>query len=56
MPNYVWKGKNRGGASQEGVLVADNKDAVIAILRKQQILQRSEHRTCLLAVRKGSYS
>jgi type IV pilus assembly protein PilC len=38
MPNYVWKGKNRGGAAQEGVLVADNKDAVIAILRKQQIL------------------
>ena len=38
MPNYAWKGKSRGGVSQEGVLAADNKDAVIAMLRKQQIL------------------
>jgi len=38
MPNYQWKGKSRGGAPQEGVLSADNKDAVIAMLRKQQIL------------------
>src|SRR6267142_2769486 len=38
MPNYQWKGKSRGGAPQEGVLAADNKDAVIAMLRKQQIL------------------
>ncbi|MBI3447806.1 MAG: type II secretion system F family protein [Acidobacteria bacterium] len=38
MPSYAWKGKSRAGAAQEGVLVADNKDAVIAMLRKQQIL------------------
>lgn len=38
MPTYAWKGKSRGGASQEGVLVADNKEAVIGILRKQQVL------------------
>ena len=38
MPTYSWKGKNRGGSAQEGVLEADNKDAVIALLRKQQVL------------------
>ncbi len=38
MPSFTWKGKSRGGAAQEGVLVADSKDAVIAMLRKQQIL------------------
>ena len=38
MPNYTWKGRNRGGQAQEGVLVAENKAAVIATLRKQQIM------------------
>jgi len=38
MPTYAWKGKSRQGAAQEGVLDADNKEAVIAILRKQQVL------------------
>src|SRR5436309_10962074 len=38
MAQFAWKGKSRGGAVQEGVLVADNKDAVISMLRKQQIL------------------
>jgi len=38
MPTYAWKGKSRGGVSQEGALTADSKDAVIAMLRKQQIL------------------
>jgi type IV pilus assembly protein PilC len=38
MPNYSWKGKNRSGSSQEGVMAADNKEAVIANLRKQQII------------------
>jgi len=38
MPNYAWKGRTRSGKTQEGVLVADNKDAVIAVLRKQQIM------------------
>ena len=38
MAQYTWKGKSRGGALQEGVMVAENKDAVIAMLRKQQII------------------
>src|SRR5678815_234027 len=38
MAQFAWKGKSRGGAVQEGVLVADNKDAVISMLRKQQII------------------
>ena len=37
MPNYTWKGRSRAGKVQEGLLVAENKDAVIATLRKQQI-------------------
>ena len=38
MPNYSWKGRTRGGRVQEGVLVADSKEAAIASLRKQQII------------------
>jgi type IV pilus assembly protein PilC len=38
MANFAWKGKNRAGQMQEGVLAADSKDAVIAALRRQQIL------------------
>jgi type IV pilus assembly protein PilC len=38
MPNYSWKGRTRAGKTQEGVLVADTKEAVIAMLRKQQIM------------------
>jgi len=38
MAQYAWKGKSRGGGVQEGVLVAENKEAVIAMLRKQQII------------------
>jgi type IV pilus assembly protein PilC len=38
MPNYSWKGRTRAGKIQEGVLVAETKDAVIAALRKQQIM------------------
>jgi type IV pilus assembly protein PilC len=37
MPNYTWKGRTRAGKTQEGVLVAESKDAVIALLRKQQV-------------------
>ncbi len=37
MAQFAWKGKARGGAAQEGVLVAESKEAVIAMLRKQQI-------------------
>ena len=38
MPNFTWKGRTREGRIQEGVLVAENKDAVITSLRKQQII------------------
>jgi type IV pilus assembly protein PilC len=38
MPNYSWKGKTRAGKIQEGVLVAETKDAAVAALRKQQII------------------
>ncbi len=38
MPNYAWKGRTRAGKVQEGVLVAESKDSVIASLRKQQIM------------------
>jgi type IV pilus assembly protein PilC len=38
MPNYAWKGRTRLGKTQEGILVAENKDAVVAALRKQQIM------------------
>jgi type IV pilus assembly protein PilC len=38
MPNFSWKGRTRGGRVQEGVLVAETKDAAIAALRKQQII------------------
>ncbi len=38
MPSFEWKGRDRGGRPQGGVLVADNKDAVLAVLRRQQIV------------------
>jgi type IV pilus assembly protein PilC len=38
MPTYNWKGKNKMGKSQEGVITADSKDAVIATLRRQQVM------------------
>src|SRR3989441_2402558 len=37
MPTFEWKGRGRTG-EQTGVLVADSKDAVIATLRRQQIV------------------
>ncbi|MEM9407249.1 MAG: type II secretion system F family protein [Acidobacteriota bacterium] len=37
MPSFAWKGKNRAGQNQQGVLVASNRDAAMADLRKQQI-------------------
>ena len=37
MPSFVWKGKNRFGAFQEGVLIADSRDAAVASLRRQNI-------------------
>lgn len=37
MPSFEWKGRTRAGGIQEGVLLADNRDAAIAVLRRQQI-------------------
>lgn len=37
MPSYAWKGKNRIGEVQEGVLVADTRDAAAATLRRNGI-------------------
>lgn len=52
MPVYVWKGRNRSGQAEEGVLTADSKDAAGAILRRQQIqvtsLREKERRIPLL--------
>jgi len=38
MPSFEWRGKTRAGAVQEGILLADNRDAAVATLRRQQIL------------------
>ncbi len=38
MPNFEWKGRNRDGATQSGVLIAESKDDVIAALRRQGIV------------------
>jgi type IV pilus assembly protein PilC len=38
MPTFEWKGTARNGQTQTGVLVADTKDAVIAAMRRQQIV------------------
>ena len=38
MPNFVWKGRNRSGLVQEGVLAADSKDIALASLRRQNIV------------------
>ena len=37
MPSFEWKGRTRAGGNQEGVLLADNRDAAISVLRRQQI-------------------
>lgn len=37
MPSFVWSGKTRGGQAQEGVLLADTRDAAAATLRRQNI-------------------
>jgi len=38
MPNYAWKGRNRAGLVQEGVLAADSKDVALTNLRRQNIV------------------
>ncbi len=37
MPSFVWKGKTRSGQVQEGQLLADTREAAVAVLRRQQI-------------------
>src|SRR5262245_48705982 len=37
MPSFEWKGRTRSGQSQEGQLLADSRDAAVAVLRRQQI-------------------
>jgi type IV pilus assembly protein PilC len=41
VPAYVWKGKTRDGKAVAGERVADNKEAVMALLRRDQILVSS---------------
>src|SRR4029453_19259598 len=41
MPAYVWKGKNRDGKAVSGEKVGDSKEAVMALLRRDQILVSS---------------
>jgi len=38
MPNYAWKGRNRTGLVQEGVLAADSKEIALSTLRRQNIV------------------
>jgi type IV pilus assembly protein PilC len=38
MPSYEWKGRDRNGSPQSGVMIGDTKEAVIANLRRQQII------------------
>jgi type IV pilus assembly protein PilC len=38
MPTFEWKGRGRNGQDQTGMLVADSKDAVIAAMRRQQVV------------------
>src|SRR5262245_25107858 len=37
MPSFVWKGRTRTGQTQEGQLLADSRDAAVAVLRQKNI-------------------
>jgi type IV pilus assembly protein PilC len=41
MPAFVWKGKTRDGKAVSGERVAENKEAIMALLRREQILVSS---------------
>jgi type IV pilus assembly protein PilC len=41
MPAFVWKGKTRDGKTVAGERVAENKEAVMALLRREQIVVSS---------------
>ena len=45
MPTFEWKGTARNGQVQTGVLVADSKDAVINMMRRQQIVVTAVNET-----------
>jgi type IV pilus assembly protein PilC len=38
MPTFEWKGTGRNGQVQSGVLVADSKDTVVTMMRRQQVV------------------
>ncbi|HEX7153404.1 MAG TPA: type II secretion system F family protein [Thermoanaerobaculia bacterium] len=38
MPTFEWKGTARNGQVQTGLLVAESKDSVVAMMRRQQII------------------
>ncbi len=38
MPTFEWKGTARNGQTQTGMLVAESKDSVISVMRRQQIV------------------
>jgi type IV pilus assembly protein PilC len=38
MPQFEWKGRKRTGETVDGMMTAENKDAVVAALRRQQIV------------------
>ena len=38
MPQFEWKGRKRTGETVDGIITAENKDAVVAALRRQQIV------------------
>jgi len=37
MPAYAWKGKNRLGDLQEGVIVSDSRDSAVGVLKRNGI-------------------
>ena len=47
MPAFVWKGKNRLGEVQEGVIVSEGKDQAVATLKRNgiQVLSVQAQRT-----------
>ena len=50
MPAFVWKGKTRDGKVVSGERVADNKEAVMALLRREQILVSSVKELSLIHI------
>lgn len=38
MPQFEWQGRRRTGETVDGMMTADNRDAVVAALRRQQVV------------------